>query len=171
MATGYLPPDWVQQQYPHAILQTYPSYQQAIGAVAFGDADVFLGDLYPINRNFLNNIRVVGFADFPARNLSFGVRPDNQLLRQAIDIALAEVSNEERLNILQRWHVGRSASVLNQQIFQLSDEEKRWVVQHKKVRVAAIDGFAPLTFTDDDGNYRGITIDVLTNSPAHRAGF
>lgn len=162
MATGYLPPDWVQQQYPHANLQTYPSYQQAIGAVAFGDADVFLGDLYPINRNFLNNIRVVGFADFPARNLSFGVRPDNQLLRQAIDIALAEVSNEERLNILQRWHVGRSASVLNQQIFQLSDEEKRWVVVHKKVRVAAIDGFAPLTFTDDDGNYRGITIDVLT---------
>jgi len=162
MAVGYLPPDWVQQQYPHANVQTYPSYQQAIGAVAFGDADVFLGDLYPINRNFLNNIRVVGFADFPARNISFGVRPDNHLLREAIDIALAEVSNEERLNILQRWHVGRSASVLNQQIFQLSDEEKRWIAQHKKVRVAAIDGFAPLTFTDDDGNYRGITIDVLS---------
>lgn len=162
MAAGYLPLAWVQQQFPHASIQTYPSYQQAIGAVAFGDADVFLGDLYPISRNFLNNIRVVGLADFPAKTLAFATRPDNVLLKQILDIALAEVSNEERLNILQRWHVGRSASVLNQQIFELTESERQWIRQHRKVRVAAIDGFAPLTFTDDDGNYRGITIDVLS---------
>lgn len=162
MAAGYLPLAWVQQQFPHASIQTYPSYQQAIGAVAFGDADVFLGDLYPINRNFLNNIRVVGLADFPAKTLSFATRPDNVLLKQILDITLAEVSNEERLNILQRWHVGRSASVLNQQVFELTDSERQWIRQHRKVRVAAIDGFAPLTFTDDDGNYRGITVDVLS---------
>ncbi len=30
------------------------------------------------------------------------------------------------------------------------------------VRVAVIDGYAPMTFVDDDGNYRGITIDVLS---------
>lgn len=143
------------------IIQTYPSYQQAIGAVAFGDADVFLGDLYPISRNFINNIRVVNFADFPAKDLSFGVRSNNPILQQIVNIALHEINNEERLNILQRWHVGRSASVLNQQIFQLSDEEKQWIKQHNKVRVVAIDGFAPLTFTDDEGNYRGITVDML----------
>lgn len=162
MANGYLPPEWVQQRYPHASIQTYPSYQQAIGAVAFGDADVFLGDLYPISRNFLNNIHVVSFADFPAKELSFGVRPDNVILQQIINIALADVSNEERLNILQRWHVGRSNSLLSTQVFQLSSQEKQWIKQHPKVRVVAIDGFAPLTFTDDDGNYRGITVDVLS---------
>ncbi|MRT43395.1 transporter substrate-binding domain-containing protein [Enterobacteriaceae bacterium RIT702] len=161
MASGYLPLEWVQRQYPLASIQTYPSYQQAIGAVAFGDADVFLGDLYPISRNFINNIRVVNFAEFPAKDLAFGVRSTHPLLQQIVNIALQEINNEERLNILQRWHVGRSASVLNQQIFQLSDAEKQWIKQHNKVRVVAIDGFAPLTFTDDEGNYRGITVDML----------
>jgi two-component system sensor histidine kinase EvgS len=162
MAEGYLPLDWVKKQYPLADITSYPSYQQAIGAVAFGDADVFLGDLYPISRNFLNNIRVVNFANFPTRSLSFAVAVDNPTLLEIINIALSDVSTEEQLNILQRWHVGRSASVLSQQIFELTDEEKQWIARHPKVNVAAIDGFAPLTFTDDDGNYRGITIDMLS---------
>ncbi|RJT44359.1 transporter substrate-binding domain-containing protein [Rahnella woolbedingensis] len=162
MAEGYLPIDWVKKQYPLAHVTAYPSYQQAIGAVAFGEADVFLGDLYPINRNFLNNIRVVNFANFPTRSLSFAVAVDNPTLLEIVNIALSDVSTEERLNVLQRWHVGRSASVLSQQVFELTEEEKQWITRHPKVTVAAIDGFAPLTFTDDDDNYRGITIDMLS---------
>jgi two-component system sensor histidine kinase EvgS len=161
MADGYLPLEWVKQQYPQANIAIFPSYQQAIGAVAFGDADVFLGDLYPISRNFLNNIRVVNFANFPPRSLSFATAVDNPTLLQIINIVLADISTEEKLNILQRWHVGRSASVLNQQVFELTAEEKQWIAQHPTVNVAAIDGFAPLTFTDDDGHYRGITVDML----------
>jgi len=161
MADGYLPLEWVKQQYPQASIAVFPSYQQAIGAVAFGDADVFLGDLYPISRNFLNNIRVVNFANFPPRSLSFASAVDNPMLLEIVNIVLADISTEEKLNILQRWHVGRSASVLSQQVFHLTDEEKQWIADHPTVNVAAIDGFAPLTFTDDDGHYRGITIDML----------
>lgn len=162
MAEGFLPADWVRAQYPQATLQIFPGYREAVAAVAFGNADVYLGDLYPISKNFLNNMRVLKFADFPPKTFSFATRENNQPLLDIINSTLAAVSTEEQLSILQRWHIGRSSMLLSQQIFQLSDQEKNWITQHPLVRVAVINGFAPLTFVDDDGNYRGITIDVLS---------
>lgn len=161
MAEGFLPEEWVRAQYPQARLKIYSNYQEAVGAVAFGRADVYLGDLYPISKNFLNNMRVLKFADFPPKTFSFATAKDDAQLQDIINKTLAAVSTEEQLSILQRWHIGRSSMLLSQQIFQLSDEEKAWVARHPLVRVAVIDGYAPMTFIDDDGNYRGITIDVL----------
>jgi len=40
----YLPMGEVEKLYPKAIIRTYPSYQNALNAVAFDQADVFLGD-------------------------------------------------------------------------------------------------------------------------------
>src|SRR5471030_121568 len=162
MAEGFLPADWVRAQYPQAKLRIYPTYQEAVGAVAFGNADVYLGDLYPISKNFLNNMRVLKFADFPPKTFSFAVSRGDQFLLDILNTTLAAVTTEEQLSILQRWHIGRSSMLLSQEVFQLSDAEKAWITRHPMVRVAVIDGYAPMTFVDDDGNYRGITIDVLS---------
>jgi len=65
MLYHYMQPDAVQQFYPHAQLQLFASTFEAIGAVAFGRADVYLGDAistrYLINKNHLNNVRVADF--------------------------------------------------------------------------------------------------------------
>ncbi|PMZ30269.1 hypothetical protein C1X25_37420, partial [Pseudomonas sp. GW247-3R2A] len=62
MVYHYLPLDEVKALYPKAIITSYPSYQNAINAVAFDQADVFLGDTisthYIINKGYLNNIRM-----------------------------------------------------------------------------------------------------------------
>src|SRR5471030_1667101 len=162
MAEGFLPADWVRAQYPQAKLRIYPTYQEAVGAVAFGNADVYLGDLYPISKNFLNNMRVLKFADFPPKTFSFATAKGDQFLLDIINKTLDAVSTEEQLSILQRWHIGRSSMLLSQEVFQLSDAEKAWISRHPMVRVAVVNGYAPMTFVDDDGNYRGITIDVLS---------
>src|SRR5471032_2363425 len=162
MAEGFLPAEWVRAQYPQAKLRIFPTYQEAVGAVAFGKADVYLGDLYPISKNFLNNMRVLKFADFPPKTFSFAVSRGDQFLLDILNTTLAAVTTEEQLSILQRWHIGRSSMLLSQEVFQLSDAEKAWITRHPMVRVAVIDGYAPMTFVDDDGNYRGITIDVLS---------
>lgn len=44
MVYHYLPLQEIEKLYPKALITTYPSYQNAINAVAFGQADVFLGD-------------------------------------------------------------------------------------------------------------------------------
>src|SRR5207253_3661318 len=66
MLNHYLPPWVVRTYYPDASLQLYPSTLSAIGAVAFGQADVYLGDSisanYLINNNYLNNVQLADFS-------------------------------------------------------------------------------------------------------------
>src|SRR3546814_19880951 len=58
MLYHYLPTDTVKAFYPDAALQLYPSTLSAIGAVAFGQADVYLGD--SISSNYLKIGRASG---------------------------------------------------------------------------------------------------------------
>lgn len=61
MLYHYLSPEAVKAFYPKATLQLFPSTLSAIGAVAFGGADVYLGDAlsanFLINKNYLNNVK------------------------------------------------------------------------------------------------------------------
>jgi two-component system sensor histidine kinase EvgS len=58
MVYHYLPLHEIEKLYPKASITAYPSYQNAINAVAFGQADVFLGDTvsthYMINKGYLS---------------------------------------------------------------------------------------------------------------------
>ena len=66
MVYHYLPLSEVKALYPKAIIQSYPSYQNAINSVAFDQADVFLGDTvsthYSINKVYLKNIKMAIFG-------------------------------------------------------------------------------------------------------------
>ena len=81
MVYHYLPLDEVKALYPNAIIQSYPSTQNAINSVAFDQADVFLGDTisthYMINKGYLKNIKMANFGKHEAHGFSFAVRRDN----------------------------------------------------------------------------------------------
>ncbi|MBE8600490.1 transporter substrate-binding domain-containing protein [Pseudomonas sp. MAFF 301451] len=66
MLYHYLSPEAVKAFYPKASLQLFPSTLSAIGAVAFGSADVYLGDAlsanFLINKNYLNNVQLADFS-------------------------------------------------------------------------------------------------------------
>lgn len=65
MLDHYLPPKTVRAFYPKATLKLYSSTLSAIGAVAFGQADAYLGDFfsanYLITKNYLNNVQLADF--------------------------------------------------------------------------------------------------------------
>lgn len=81
MLYHYLPPEEISALYPKASLQTFPSFQSAINAVAFNQADVFLGDAisthYVISKGYLNNIQMANFGKHEANGFSFAVQADN----------------------------------------------------------------------------------------------
>ncbi|MHC8288001.1 transporter substrate-binding domain-containing protein [Pseudomonas sp. XS1P51] len=164
MVYHYLPLEEVRALYPKAIITSYPSYQNAINAVAFDQADVFLGDTisthYMINKGFLNNIRMANFGKHEAHGFSFAVHKDNPQLLGIINAMLAAIPANERENIAKRWSAG-SDILLTDQKLQLTDSEERWLAQHPVVRVVVNEAFAPLTFFDSDGNFRGVTADLL----------
>lgn len=160
----YLPLEEVQKLYPKAVIRAYPSYQNALNAVAFDQADVFLGDTisthYMINKGYLKNIRMANFGKHEAYGFSFALRQDQQMLLGIVNSVLATVPGNERDSIAKRWSAG-SDILLTDQKLQLNDREERWLREHPVVKVAVNETFAPMTFFDADGNFRGITADLL----------
>ncbi|MBC3949604.1 transporter substrate-binding domain-containing protein [Pseudomonas folii] len=163
MVYHYLPPEEIQKLYPNAALKTYPSFQSAINAVAFNQADVFLGDTistqYMINKGYLNNIQMANFGRHEPDGFSFAVAGENNQLLDIINRTLKAIPVEERIAISRRW--GASDLMLTDQKLQLTHREERWIEQHPNVRVVINESYAPLTFFDASGNFRGITADLL----------
>jgi two-component system sensor histidine kinase EvgS len=164
MLYHYLPLAEIKAMYPQAIITSYPSYQNAINAVAFGQADVFLGDTisthYMINKGYLNNIRMANFGKHEAHGFSFAVTINNPELLGIINRMLVATPSSERESIAKRWSAG-SDILLTDQKLQLTDREEQWLAQHPVVRVVVNEAFTPLTFFDSDGNFRGVTADLL----------
>ena len=63
---NYLPRETLQQAYPQATLHYFPSSEQALAAVAYGQADVFIGDAlttsHLVSQSYFNDVRVVAPA-------------------------------------------------------------------------------------------------------------
>ncbi|MGL6000304.1 MAG: transporter substrate-binding domain-containing protein [Pseudomonas proteolytica] len=160
----YLPLKEVEALYPNAIIQVYPSYLNALNAVAFDQADVFLGDTisthYMINKGYLKNIRMANFGKHEAYGFSFAVHRGQQTLLGIVDAVLASVEPYERESIAKRWSAG-SDILLSDHKLQLSRREERWLKDHPVVKVVINETFAPLTFVDSDGQLRGMTADLL----------
>lgn len=165
MVEDYLQAQAVEDFYPDARLQRYPSSLDALGAVAFGQCDVYLGDFisanYLINNNYLNNVQLAGPSGLDANPFGFALAADNPRLKGIVDKALAAIPMEQRLAVEVRWSAGR-ASTAGQQQVRLSVSEQRWLDRHPTVTVGAIDNFAPLTFYDAQGRLSGLTAQLLT---------
>ncbi|KAB0506845.1 transporter substrate-binding domain-containing protein [Pseudomonas moorei] len=164
MLYHYLPEQSVQQFYPEAKVQLFPSTLAAVGAVAFGQADVYLGDAisahYLISKNYLNNVQLTDFSRMESGRFAFALTHENRQLRRIVNQALAAIPANEQMNILRRWGAG-GVSMPGTQSLQLSVAEQRWLEQHPRVSVAINANVPPITFIDSEGKYRGIGVDVL----------
>ncbi|WP_371134784.1 transporter substrate-binding domain-containing protein [Pseudomonas sp. Q11] len=164
MVYHYLPLREIEKLYPKAIITTYPSYQNAINAVAFGQADVFLGDTisthYMISKGYLSNIRMARFGKHESYGFGFAVRRNDTRLLEVINATLNQISIAEQAAISKRWSAG-SDLYLTEHKIQLTDREERWLTRHPVVRVAVNETAAPFTFFDSDGDFRGISADLL----------
>ncbi|WP_050476252.1 transporter substrate-binding domain-containing protein [Herbaspirillum rhizosphaerae] len=160
----YRPLQVIQQRYPKARVDTYLSYQQALAAVAFGQADMFLGNAiaanYLISKSYYNNLQLGNFSPLPAGSLRFVLRKEDRNLLRSINTVLAAIPGEESNQILSRWSLGSEVYLSNTRLT-LTPREQRWLEQHPKVPVLVDGLYAPLTFFDQDGKFNGITADIL----------
>ena len=165
MLYHYMQPDAVQAFYPDAHLLLFGSTFEAIGAVAFGQADVYLGDAisarYLINKNHLNNVRMADFSALEVNPFGFAFVKDNVRLLNIINAALAAVPVNQQMEILRRWSAGGSG-FLEADRLRLSDSEQRWLEKHPRVKVAAVDKFVPLSFSNEQGQFEGLSAEVLS---------
>jgi two-component system sensor histidine kinase EvgS len=165
MLYHYISPDAVRAFYPEATLQLYPSMLSAIGAVAFGQADVYLGDSvsanYLINNNFINNVELADFSRMEVRDFSFVMNNESQTLIRVVNAALAAIPMNARMIIMNRWGAG-GESIAGKRRLNFSTSEQRWLDEHPSVRVNVVGGFPPLSFFNKNGEFVGIANDVLS---------
>ncbi|NWA42362.1 transporter substrate-binding domain-containing protein [Pseudomonas reactans] len=165
MLYHYMQPGAVQAYYPDAQLLLYGSTLQAIGSVAFGQADVYLGDVistrYLINKHHLNNVRMADFSGLEVNPFGFAFSRDNIRLLNIINAALAVIPPSEQMNILRRWSAGDSG-FLEADRLRLSDSEQSWLEKHPRVKVAVLDRFMPLSFLDEHEQFAGLSEEVLS---------
>ncbi|TFY94792.1 response regulator [Pseudomonas nabeulensis] len=165
MLYHYMQPDAVQAFYPRAHLQLFASTFEALGAVAFGRADVYLGDAistrYLINKNHLNNVRMADFSALEVNPFGFAFTQSNTRLLNIVNAALAAVPASQQMEILRRWSAG-AGGMLEASQLRLSANEQRWLDKHPRVKVAVLDKFAPLSFFDERGQFEGLSAEVLS---------
>jgi len=161
---GYLSEEHVHQLFPHARPIFYPSVLNALGAVAFGQADLFLGDAlgtqYLLHKSYLTQLQLWPTEPFQDGHYGFALSPANRRLKALVNQALQRIPEQTRLDILQRWNAGTSEFAERQQL-DLSPTEQDWLQRHPRVRVAIDEQFLPISYRDDRGEFRGISADLL----------
>lgn len=164
MVDHYLPLNTVQAFYPHATFKLYPSILNAVGAVAFSKADIYLGDSvtasYLINKSYLNNVQLVDFSRMEVNNFSFAATRQNTPLLHLVNAALRAIPSTEQMAIARRWNAG-GVSISGTHQVQFSVEEQRWLAQHPRLKVIINEDFLPFTFFDEQQRFRGLSADVI----------
>lgn len=169
MLYHYQPLDEVKAVYPQADVQLYASTLGAIGAVAFGQADLYLGDAistnYLINKNYLNNVYLNDFSTLDGQPFTFAVHHPNPRLLRLINAALARIPSDETYTILSRWGVS-GMKFVGSGLLHFSPSEQLWLEQHPRLTVAIIDDFLPFNFFDENGQFSGLAADLLAKISA-----
>gem|GEM_PF-858893 len=169
LVKGYATTAQVLEEFPTVTPHEVDTLKAALEAVSIGKADaavVGMGMAHHLisQEGFLN----LKFAALYAQGLSderFGVRKDWPKLAAILDKALNSLSEQERLQIFQRWsipEIARVEAVAHPSIpFELTEAEQAWLQDHPKVRIGIMNDWPPMNFVDETGRVHGIGVDFV----------
>ncbi|HEK1766270.1 TPA: transporter substrate-binding domain-containing protein [Pseudomonas putida] len=159
----YLPAEWLASRFPGAQILTYSNNTQAMAAVAFQGADLYLGDSlsahYLINNSFFSYLKFDRFIKVDSAGYGFIVRPEDTRLLHVIDNTLAAIGRNRMDQLVKRWTGG--GNVLPQALLPLSRQEHQWLAKHPVARLMINDDMAPSAFFDANGRFNGVISDLF----------
>ncbi|MCK9798306.1 transporter substrate-binding domain-containing protein [Pseudomonas sp. MAFF 302030] len=151
-----------QAMYPKARIDSYSTADAAMAAVAFGDADVLLSDAvtaqFLISRNYSDYLRIIYSGPASVSGFAFAINPGNPRLQRLIDTALQSINKEQDVSIRNRWG---DRLLLSMEKTNLTADEQRWIEKNPVVHIGIHRYLPPMSYFDADGNYLGITADLL----------
>ena len=151
------------QRYPRADLQVYADHDKAIAAAAFGQADVYVDDLYSayyqINHAFYGYVRFERFSDLAIDGYGYALRADNQQLQRLLNIALESIGDHRLTHLAKRW-IGNSF-IPGEEPIDLTPQQLRWIKRNPVARLVINDDLAPGAYFDSNGTFSGEVADLL----------
>ncbi len=159
---GYATVDFIREAYPGAELHEFESTREALGSVAAGDADVYVGNgaavrfMIAQNTEQLGELKFAGELENYKSSLRVGVRHDWQILRGIFNKAIMGITPAQMKNITDPWLGGESEGAIH-----LSAEERFWLSEHKGRPVKVlIEDWPPFNY-EDNGKYTGMAVDYV----------
>lgn len=145
--------------FPEVKVREYASTSEALDAVSRGEAEAYAGNravvVHLIEKELLNNLRLMGKLTEPKSTLQIGVHKGQPLLAAILDKALASLTIEEERSIRQKWLQETSPGL------DLTTAEQAWLNAHPTIRVALDPAWAPVEFLDTHGIPQGISPEYL----------
>ncbi|MCD1646127.1 transporter substrate-binding domain-containing protein [Marinobacter adhaerens] len=148
-------------------LNTYDSLHSLIRALAFGWVDVIIGPQltlqYYANEAGFRFLAIAGKAplgDLAREDFRIGVLKTNEALFNRISQGLAEIPDQRKRELLERWQEFGGASLSGSGNFVLSPEQRRFIAETGPVRVGLMRDYAPYSF-ESGTRIQGLTVDIL----------
>ncbi|MDD1977505.1 transporter substrate-binding domain-containing protein [Pseudomonas tussilaginis] len=153
----------LRKRFPRADFRVYADHDKAIAAASFGQADVYLDDLYSayyrINRSFYGFVRFERFTDLSVGGYSYALRADSTRLQHLLNVAIGAIGEVQLRNLAKRW-VGNSF-IPSEEPLNLTNEQLRWIERHPVARLVINDDLAPGAYFDSSGVFSGGIADLL----------
>jgi two-component system, NarL family, sensor histidine kinase EvgS len=161
---GFLSDEWFAMHYPGAKIVRYDSAQSALSSVAFGENNYFIGDVtvssFLIERNYVNLLTVADVFTTQDTGQRFLLRGDEATLQHAINAVLRAIPPAQHEVIFNQWSQSQDLGQL-QSPLSLTEREQRWLEHHREIHVVINPLYAPFTMFDADGQFHGISADIL----------
>lgn len=167
VVAGFSINDLMKEKHPRIEQIPFDNVVDALKAVSLEKADAFVGSLgvisHLLKENLIPGIRImdeVSLEHAEATHLHMAVARDRRMLFDIIQKGLNAVTEAE-LNELRMVWLGLGLLKNVSAGPALTRAERDWIKAHPMIRVAATPDWPPFEYVDSDGNYRGITADVL----------
>lgn len=145
-------------------VQATPSLLTGLAAVALGQADAVIANASTVAAQLaqspLAGREQVSFLPPRPEGVAFLVRDSEHRLLKLINAALAAVSDTWKRQVIETWSRG-AARLSEAQPLTVDAAARHWVAAHPQVRVGYLKEFAPLSFENEAGQFKGLAADLL----------
>lgn len=157
---GFIIGSILREHYPNVKVREYSNTSDALDAVSRGESNAYIGNravaLYLIERELLSNLQIQGKIEDTSSVNAIGVHKDWPILRDILQKALSDITEEERRAILGKW-VPDAEGYSDAATLALTDKERTWLKAHPNLRLGLDPIWEPIEYIDQDGKYRGIS--------------
>ncbi|MBV8680184.1 MAG: transporter substrate-binding domain-containing protein [Aquitalea sp.] len=158
------PASLVRERYPEAELSYFNSVSEGLAALESHQIDLYLDDAtainYMANQDLVDDLKVIDRLK-GSNGWAFAMPEGQARLQKLVNAALALTQEKQHQQLIQRWSGG--ALLLQPHAFPINftAEEQGWLKQHPVLRVVAGHSFAPVSFFDDQGVWRGASAELM----------
>jgi len=163
---GYYLQEFYEKNHPNLKVLVVPTTLEALKAVSDGRADAYIGAnvvaSHLIEMNFLVDLKIASYLQGKPMRLSMGVPKSRKHLRNIFQKAIDTITVQERREIVDRYvRLGIQAEKSDIPDVPLTDEEKAWLAEHKKIRLGVDPAYPPFDFIDENGRHAGMAADYM----------